>query len=229
MRHCCIILLAIMLTSCVATGNKTQPRTARPTAVIQLFNGKDLDGWVWVQRGPRPGTTAPTTQVAIDQVWSVNDGVLHCKGRPTGYIRTDREFDNYVLTVEQRHVAKGNGGILFAITGPDKVWPRCLEVQGMNGEEGDVRNVADFRMTMDPARVEPRRLRRIGPDPEKPPGQWETIRIIVDHGKLAVYVNDQLQNVATNTESLNGKIGLQSEGGEMEFRKIELRPIGGAK
>jgi hypothetical protein len=43
---------------------------------------------------------------------------------------------------------------------------------------------------------------------------------------LIVAVNGVLQNIATNTEDLNGKIGLQSEGGEMEFRKIELTPIG---
>jgi hypothetical protein len=196
---------------------------------IQLFNGKDLGGWVWYQRPPRQPTTgpatAPTTQATIDQVWSVKDGILHCKGRPTGYIRTEQAYANYVLTVEQRHLGKGNGGILFAITGPDKVWPRCLEAQGATGEEGDIRNIADFRMTMEGTRLEPRRLRRLGPSSEKPPGEWETIQIVVDHGNLTVSVNRQLQNLATDTEPLTGRIGLQSEGGEMEFRKVELRPI----
>ena len=49
--------------------------------------------------------------------------------------------------------------------------------------------------------------------------------MIVDNGNLTVTVNGKLQNIATNTESLAGQIGLQSEGGEMEFRKVELRPI----
>jgi len=34
---------------------------------------------------------------------------------------------------------------------------------------------------------------------------------------------------ATNVETLTGKIGLQNEGVEMEFRKIELREIEPAK
>jgi hypothetical protein len=38
-------------------------------------------------------------------------------------------------------------------------------------------------------------------------------------------VNVQFQNIATDTESLAGQIGLQAEGGEMEFRMIELTPI----
>ena len=112
------------------------------------------------------------------------------------------------------------------MTGPDKVWPHCIECQSLNGEEGDFRNIAEFKMTMDPARTEARRLRRIGPDPEKPPGQWETFRVIVDHGNLTLYINDSLQNVATNTGSLKGKIGLQAEGGDILYRKIELIPIG---
>jgi hypothetical protein len=191
---------------------------------VPLFNGKDLEGWVWYQRPPKTAT-APAA-VPMDEVWSVRDGVLHTKGKPTGYIRTEKEFgDNYVLTVEQRHVAKGNSGILFALTGPDKIWPRCLEAQGATGEEGDVRNIAEFKLTMDPSRVEPRRLRRIGPSSEKPPGQWETIVVTVDQGRVTVTVNGQFQNTATAHESLAGRIGLQSEGGEMEFRKIELTPI----
>ena len=198
---------------------------------FQLFNGKNLDGWVWYQRPPKTGEKtkdgAPVVAVGLDQVWSVKDGVLHTTGNPTGYIRTEKSFDNYVLTVEQRHVGKGNGGILFAITGADKVWPHCLEAQGANGEEGDIRNIADFKLTMDPERVEPKRLRTIGPNSEKPAGQWETIEVTVDHGKLWVTVNGQFQNIATYSESLAGQIGLQAEGGEMEFRKIELRPIEG--
>ncbi|HEY2759770.1 MAG TPA: family 16 glycoside hydrolase, partial [Pirellulales bacterium] len=213
----------------VATaGQVAPPKLSGPLGKpIQLFNGTDLAGWIWYQRPPKDGSAV----AGIEDVWSVKDGILHTTGKPTGYIRTDELYENYVLTVEQRHVGKGNGGVLFAITGPDKVWPHCLEAQGANGEEGDIRNIADFKLTMDPDRVEPKRLRRIGPSSEKPPGEWETIEVIVDRGNqvgsgyLTVTVNGKLQNIATYTESLAGQIGLQSEGGEMEFRKVELTPI----
>jgi Domain of Unknown Function (DUF1080) len=191
---------------------------------IELFNGKDLTGWTWVQRAPKAGS-ATTQPSPIDAIWSVHDGLLHDKGRPIGYIRTTTEYANFVLTVEQLHVNKGNGGVLFAMTGPDKVWPHCIEAQSLNGEEGDFRNVADFKMTMDASRLEPKRLRRIGPDPEKPVGQWETFVITVDHGNLTLTINGSLQNIATNTQDLTGRIGLQAEGGVIEYRKIELTPI----
>src|SRR3954468_22535807 len=78
---------------------------------IQLFNGTDLTGWTWYQRPPKSATAPATAPAAvpIDQVWSVRDGILHCAGKPTGYIRTETSYENYILTVEQRHVAKGNG------------------------------------------------------------------------------------------------------------------------
>ncbi|HSV13043.1 MAG TPA: DUF1080 domain-containing protein [Tepidisphaeraceae bacterium] len=191
-------------------------------APIQLFNGKDIDSWKWVARPPKAGTTQP---VDLASPFAVRDGLLHSNGKPVGYLRTPDVYDNYILTVEQRHVTKGNGGVLFAISGPDKVWPHCLEAQGQNGEEGDIRNVADFELNMDPSRLEPKRLRRIGPSSEKPVGEWETIEVIVDHGNLTLKVNGQLQNLATYSEELAGYIGLQAEGAEMEFRKVELTPI----
>jgi hypothetical protein len=221
-----ILVIALLLLADTATTRPTAPPLSGPLgAPIQLFDGRNLTGWTWYQRPPKEGQ-APA--VGIDAVWSIHDGILHTTGKPTGYIRTETAYNNYVLTVEQRHIKKGNGGILFAITGPDKVWPHCLEAQSQNGEEGDIRNIADFKMTMDPSRVEPKRLRRLG-DSEKPPGEWETIVVTVDHGNLTVTVNRVLQNIATNTEDLTGRIGLQSEGGEMEFRKIELAPIESAK
>ncbi|HUO09225.1 MAG TPA: DUF1080 domain-containing protein, partial [Phycisphaerae bacterium] len=174
----------------------------------------------------KPNATQPAP-VKLEDVWTLEDGILHDAGKPIGYLRTNTEYDNYVLLVEQRHVnKKGNGGVLFAITGPDKVWPHGLECQGQNGEEGDLRNIADFpNLKTDPARTEPKRVRRAGANPEKPVGEWETVEITVDHGNLTVKLNGEVQNTATYTGSLNGKIGLQAEGGEMEFRKIQLTPI----
>jgi Domain of Unknown Function (DUF1080) len=227
-----VVFLAVILTcrrsifaqESPASRPSAPPISGKPGSPIELFDGKDLDGWTWVQRTPKAGETL----VTIDKVWSVTDGLLHDVGRPIGYIRTTTEYDNYVLNVEQIHLNKGNGGILFAMTGVDKVWPHCLEAQTLTGEEGDIRNIALFKMTMDPARIEPRRLRRIEPNSEKPVGQWEDFQIIVDHGNLTLIVNGQVENVATDAQNLGGRIGLQAEGGEMEFRKVELIPILGA-
>jgi hypothetical protein len=218
-------------TFCIGSLAHAQSPTSRPAVSgrlgtpIQLFNGKDLGGWIWFQPAPASNDSGAAPVASIGDVWTAKDGILHCKGSPTGYIRTEREFENYILKVEQRHVARGNGGILFAITGPDKLWPKSLEAQGQTDNTGDIRGIANWELTADQDRLENGRIRKIGPNSEKPIGQWDTIEVIVDGGQITITVNGQVQNAASTTQSLKGTIGLQSEGGEMEFRVIELTPI----
>ncbi|SVC69591.1 uncharacterized protein METZ01_LOCUS322445, partial [marine metagenome] len=51
-----------------------------------MFNGKDLGGWV-------PVNTAPST-------WSVRDRMIICSGMPTGELRTERMYQNFIMEVE---------------------------------------------------------------------------------------------------------------------------------
>lgn len=194
---------------------------------IQLFNGHDLDGWTWFQRPPRPGKNDPA-DAKLSDVWTVHHGTLHSKGAPIGYLRTQAEFKNFVLTVEERHLAKGNGGLLVGIKDQDKIWPG-LEIQTMTDNAGDLWNHNLLKMTTDPARTPQknggRYVVKIGPDSQHPVGQWDTMEVTVDDGHLTYRVNGQLQNLAADTADLSGKIGLQAEGAEMEFRKVQLTPI----
>ena len=196
-----ILVASVSLTSIVADEPPalTAPKLSGPLGQsVPLFNGQNLEGWVWYQRPPKPGDgrrSASTRCGRFATVCCIPRGSRPATSAARGSLKTP------VLTVEQRHVSKGNGGVLFGISGPDKIWPHCLEVQGANGEEGDIRNIAEFpALKMDPDRVEPKRLKRLGPDPEKPPGEWETIQVFVDHGQIAVLVNGQLQNVTSTAK-----------------------------
>jgi hypothetical protein len=60
---------------------------------------------------------------------------------------------------------------------------------------------------------------------ENPIGEWNSYRIICENDKITCYVNDVLQNEGTATSISRGKIGLQSEGGPIEFRNIRLEPL----
>ena len=155
------------------------------------------------------------------------DGILHSKGKPTGYLQFEKPFTNYIITVEERHVEKGNGGIMVGM--PDKVvkgWPG-LEIQTMTDNAGDLWNHNLLKMTGDPKRTTNKgaRIVKNGPDSQKPVGEWDTMEVVVDHGTLTFTVNGVVQNVVTDTESLAGKVGLQSEGAAMEFRKVQITPI----
>ena len=66
----------------------------------QLFNGKDLSGWINVN--------------TAEDTWKVRDGMLVCSGHPIGVMRTDRQYENFLLHVEWRHMeAGGNSGVFL--------------------------------------------------------------------------------------------------------------------
>lgn len=60
---------------------------------------------------------------------------------------------------------------------------------------------------------------------EKKPGKWNTYEITFDGGDLTVVVNGEKVNEATDCDVLAGNIGLQSEGGEIHFRRIKVTEL----
>ena len=162
----------------------------------------------------------------MDDVWSVKDGVLCCTGKPVGYLRTEKKYTSYVLKLEWRWPQgskPGNNGVLVRIVGEDKVWPKSIEAQLANQNAGDIWNIDQFAMTVDPERTKGRRTRKLKESNEKPQGQWNEYEIVVDGGDLTLKVNGVVQNTASEVEEVAGTIGLQSEGAPIEYRNIRLR------
>jgi putative heme-binding domain-containing protein len=204
-------LLALLSSNPRAPGKRLAARS--------LFNGKDLGGWTFFLEDPK---------ARMEDVWSVKDGVLHCKGRPIGYLRTTEDFTNFVLTVEWRFdpaLGAGNSGVLVRMTGADKVWPKSVEAQLNSGDAGDIWNIDEVAMQVDPTRTEGRRTVKLAPSSEKPLGEWNRYVITVDGGEFTLEVNGVKQNEAHWMEEVPGKILLQSEGAPIEFRKVEIAPI----
>ena len=66
---------------------------------MELFNGKDLTGWVDVNTSP--------------ETWSVKDGLLVCKGKPIGVMRSEKQYENFILHIEWRHMESGGNSGVF--------------------------------------------------------------------------------------------------------------------
>ncbi|MCA9284899.1 MAG: DUF1080 domain-containing protein [Phycisphaerales bacterium] len=183
-----------------------------------LFDGKDLTGWTAVL--PNGGK--------MEDVWSVRDGILVCTGNPVGYIRTNDDFTNYVLKLQWRFNPvtgkAGNSGVLLRKIGPDKVWPKSVEAQLHSGNAGDFWNIDEFQMTTDTERTNGRNTRKTH-FAENPIGQWNDYEIIVDGGDVVLLVNGEEVNRATNVQEIPGKICLQSEGAEIQFRNVRLAEV----
>jgi hypothetical protein len=179
---------------------------------VRLFNGEDFTGWRFSSDGQK-------------EAWSVKDGVLATRGNPGGYIKTEKEFTNYVLRLQLRHLGTGNGGVLLRVNGPDKVWPKSIEAQGQFNAMGDIWNIDEFPMKVDAARTDGRHTRKLHPTNEKPVGQWNDYEIYLNRGDLRIMVNRLLQNFASECQEIPGRVALQSEGSPIEFRNIVLIPI----
>ena len=200
----------------------------KDNGAIKLFNGKDLSGWkIFV---------TPKSNIKPESVWSVKDGVIICKGKPLGYLITEKEYSNYKLKVQWRWAPEGNNndrnsGVFVHVSGEDKIWPKGVEAQLYRDHAGDFWLVDGFKLTVDKERQDPKnaghylRIKKSGV--EKPIGEWNQYEITCKGNTIKLVVNDVFQNEGAHAESDKGKILLQSEGAEIHFRNIELIPIKG--
>ena len=122
------------------------------------------------------------------------------------------------------------------ITGEPTMLPNCVEAQLKSGDAGDVYGFQGFKIDGDASRRFDRAdiggglmgLKKMKGN-ENEPGQWNTYEITADGGTITVVVNGQQVNQATGCDVRPGKIGLQSEGGVIHFRKVSLTPLGGKR
>src|SRR5579875_1957848 len=87
-------LLALVLIGMGVTAN---PSSCHAEArFVPLFDGKDLNGWVYV--GQAPG-------------YEVKDGIIVCPAGCSGNLFTEKEYSDFVLDVDFRLSANANNGI----------------------------------------------------------------------------------------------------------------------
>jgi hypothetical protein len=189
-----------------------------PTSRIDLFNGKDFAGWTFTLRSnAEPANT-----------FTVTNGVIHCTGQPPGYARTEKSYRDYKLTAEWRFVKiapkADNTGIFVHINPPDNVWPACVEVQGAHGKQGDLR-MNGGATCKGHETAETKNADAQSPSNEKPPGEWNTFEVECSGDAIKLWTNGKLINEIAGCSASSGAIGIQSEGGEIEVRKIFVEPL----
>jgi hypothetical protein len=242
----CSLALAALptLSSCGAIGAATGAGAPAP---VVLFDGRDLGAFDTFVRGHALNEDP-------DRVFRVEDGTIHVSGTEYGYVITKRSYRTYRLTAEFRwgvgtfgnRAGKArDSGILYHVQGPDKIWPRSLELQIQEGATGDFWMTDSAAITgrdgvrvVGPARGA-RPIPRFGKGPwrdvvdyrdptnevERPRGEWNVVEVVVRGDTARHYVNGKLVNEGTALFPGEGKILFQSEGAEIYFRNIRLYPL----
>jgi len=222
-----------ILASLFVTGLICTLASAEESPVFrELFNGRDLSGWVDVNTSP--------------QTWSVKDGLLVCSGKPVGVMRSERQYENFILEVEWRHMqAGGNSGVFVwsdgkpPATGP---LPKGMEVQMLELEWPKLNPEADGQprhpgfvsgelfgangLTATPDH--PRGERSMSSEMRcKGKGEWNTYVVVCVDGVIKLSINGKFVNGMRDASVRKGYLCLESEGSEIHFRKIRLMELPG--
>ncbi len=189
---------------------------------VPLFNGEDLSGWVNVACGPK--------------TWTVKDGMIHCDGKPTGALRTEKQYENFILELEWRHLKSGGNAGLFVwaepISAPGVPFLRAVEVQILDHGYGNTKSYTTHGdvfpihgSTMQP--FPPNRGQRSFPSERrsKPSPEWNHYRVVCKEGEIRLSVNGKEVSGGKNCNYRKGYIALESEGGVVDYRNIRLKEL----
>jgi hypothetical protein len=225
MKKCTLICgwLAVALLSGLA-------RAEESLRFRDLFNGRDLTGWIDVN-------TSKDT-------WKVRDGLLICSGQPIGVMRSEKQYENFILHIEWMHMtAGGNSGVFVWSEGTvpaGKRLPKGCEVQmleldwpNLNREKdgkprhsgyvsGELFGANGLKTTPD----NPRGERSMSFESRcKGKGEWNTYDVVCVDGVIKLAINGKFVNGVSKATVRKGYLCLESEGAEIRFRNIRIMEL----
>jgi len=194
-----------------------------------LFNGKDLTGWSNVN--------------TADDTWSVKDGLLVCKGLPIGVMRSNEQYENFVLHIEWRHMKPGgNSGVFVWSEGEvpkGKQLPKGMEVQMLELDwvnrhpragkpnhvgyvSGELFGAGGLNATPD----NPRGRRSMSVELRcNGAGEWNSYDVVCVDGTVHLSINGVFVNSIRESDVRRGYLCLESEGSEIHFKNIKIMKL----
>lgn len=223
--------LAVFLTVALPTlplivlADSAQP--AKPEeGFTPLFNGKDLEGWVYGTKGGKPAKAGAG--------YRVRDGVIYCTVKDGGNLFTEKQYGDFVLRFEFKLTPDANNGLAIRAPLSGNAAYDGMELQIIDdkatkfGElrpeqhHGSIYNVAASKTGH-----------------QKPPGEWNEQEVIVKGRQITVKLNGQtildanLDDIK-DPEKLKkhpglanktGHIGFLGHGAEVEFRNLRIKEL----
>lgn len=197
---------------------------------IPMFNGKDLSGW-------RPVNVSADT-------FRWENGMVITTGVPTGFMATERMYENFILELDWQHMKEGgNSGVFIwgeGLPAPGVPYARGIEVQVLDlGYEtqhadgawkwftshGDIFPIWGATMTpVNPASPTSKRSfpteKRVKPSPE-----WNHYRVECNAGEIKLSVNGKEVTVGRDCVPRKGYLCLESEGSEARFKNVRIKEL----
>jgi 3-keto-disaccharide hydrolase len=224
-----IFSLAIVLPA--LTDDKKEPKKD-DEGFMPMFNGKDLAGWVNVNCAP--------------ETFFVKDKQIITTGKPTGYLRTERQYENFIAEFDWKHIPPkpdevGNSGFFVwadPIPAIGTGYTRGIEVQVLvnleyknkKGEitatsHGDLFSI--WGATCVPDRPHPDGWERCLPSENRAKGanEWNHYRVEANDGVIKLAVNGKVVSGVSKCNPRKGYLALESEGSECRFRNLKIKEL----
>ena len=191
-------------------------------AFVEMFNGKDLDGWV--VEGSRTFKDGNQER----PVWTVEDGQIVCAGKGFGFLRYDKQVSDFVWRVEYRMSKGCNSGIGIRgtkFTGKSDTRPsfasyeiQVLDDAGKAPSKGSSGSLYRYLAATENASL--------------PAGQWNAMEIECRGPKIKITLNgktihdvDQSSVAEIKNKPLSGYLSVQNHGKRIEFRNLRLKEL----
>ena len=184
---------------------------AGEAALPPLFNGLNFAGWVKMHGGE----------------WTIEDGVLVGRNGTNwstnpevsgSWLRTEREYGDFVLELEYAISAKGNSGIHFRSALEKNPSFTGYEMQIVDDAGGPPRKSGTGSLYDVVAPTQ---------NLSKPAGEWNQVRIRCQGSRMQVTLNGQAIVDYVGNRSTRGYIGLQNHDHRcvVKFRNIRLAEL----
>jgi hypothetical protein len=220
------LALAVVAASVSLVPAEDKPK---PTdGFTSMFNGKNLDGWVNVNCHP-------------DTFFVKGDEII-TTGTPTGFLRTEKQYENFVMEFDWMHVEKekmANSGLFVwgdPIPGVGTPYTRGIEVQvlinyapkdGWATSHGDIFSIHGARCTPDRPHPTRKGLERCLPSENrvKGGGEWNHYKVTANDGAIKLEVNGKEVSGVSKCTPRKGYLALESEGAECHFKNPKIKEL----
>lgn len=203
--------------ACLSASGWTQERENKPVSnepEPEFLLKEFPKGWQYF---------SSDSAVPLNSTWQLlreqdtKDVTLVCLGKPDGYIRTEKEYENFELGLEWKYPSdpNGNSGILLHTVEKDMIWPKSIQVQLHRPAAGSIFPGGGAKLN-NPITIK---------DLSNPVNEWNDCLITCRDGVISVTINRHKVGEVSGCMPQKGCVGLQSEGSEIHFRKLWIKPL----
>ena len=177
------------------------------------------------------------------ETWKLKNGELICYGQPIGVMRSEKQYENFIMHVEWRHMEPGGNSGIFVWSSarpdeksrlPDGVEVQMLELDWvkLNTRDGVTPPIAYVHGELfgvggvETVPDNPRGTRSKSIENRcKPRGEWNTYDVVCVDGVVKLSVNGKFVNGLQKSTQKKGYLCLESEGAEIHFRNLTIMEL----